>query len=118
MLAMAVAAVIISKRSYLEKTEETCSKISYNPAETKFLEKATGQEALEWAKSRTSKAQDDIRKHPVYASIKTNIENIFYNLSKDILQKIENNNNIINPNNGIKLSLPYNTNNNSICCYT
>ena len=47
-----------------------------------------------------------------------NIENIFYNLSKDILQKIENNNNIINPNNGIKLSLPNNTNNNSICCYT
>jgi len=90
MLAMAVAAVIISKRSYLEKTEETCSKISYNPAETKFLEKATGQEALEWAKSRTSKAQDYIRKQPVYASIKTNIENIFYDKNKLIQGSIRN----------------------------
>ncbi|NBT85833.1 MAG: peptidase S9, partial [Alphaproteobacteria bacterium] len=64
--------------------------MSYNPAETKFLEKATGQEALEWAKSRTSKAQDYIRKQPVYASIKTNIENIFYDKNKLIQGSIRN----------------------------
>ncbi|MBY0281700.1 MAG: prolyl oligopeptidase family serine peptidase [Alphaproteobacteria bacterium] len=90
MLIMAVAAIIISKRSLLEKNEDPSSKIFYNRAETKFLEKATGPEALEWAKSRTEKTQEYIRKQPLYADIKANIEKIFYDKNKLTVGMIRN----------------------------
>jgi prolyl oligopeptidase len=90
MLIMAVAAVIISKKSYLEKTEDTSSKSSYNPVETKFLEKATGPEALEWARTHTDKTKDYIKNQPLYSDIKANIEKIFYDKNKLISGWIRN----------------------------
>lgn len=62
--------------------------MSYNVQDTKFLENAEGDEALQWAKQRTDRTKELLKSTISYELVKKHIESIAYDKQKTLWGRI------------------------------